>query len=85
MEHRRVLQTGGAADVTESRDERPQCRDPKGRTPLHAAAMVSNEPSVVAALAKAGAMLDARDEKGRTPPAPGGGGSPRRRQPSPRS
>ena len=29
--------------------------------------MVSNEPSVVAALAKAGAMLDARDEKGRTP------------------
>ena len=29
--------------------------------------MVSDEPSVVAALAKAGAMLDARDEKGRTP------------------
>ena len=58
----------GAADVIrclETND--PDARDPKGRTPLHAAAMASNEPSVVAALAKAGATLDARDEKGRTP------------------
>ena len=58
----------GTADVIrclETND--PNARDPKARTPLHAAAMVSNEPSVVAALAKAGATLDARDEKGRTP------------------
>ena len=33
---------------------------------IHVTAL-SNEPSVVAALAKAGATLDARDEKGRTP------------------
>ena len=57
-----------AADVTrclETSD--PNARDDKGRTPLHAAAMVSKHPTVVAAFAKAGAELDARDEKGRTP------------------
>ena len=57
-----------AADVAwcvETND--PSARDARGRTPLHAAATVSRDPAVVAALAEAGAQLDVRDEKGRTP------------------
>ena len=45
----------------------PHARDERGRTPLHVAAMVSDQPAVIAALSKAGAKLDARDDKGRTP------------------
>ncbi len=57
-----------SADVSRClKTKDPNTRDDKGRTPLHAAAMVSKKPAVVAALAKGGAELDARDREGRTP------------------
>ena len=56
-----------ATDVSRClKTKNPNARDGKGRTPLHNAAMSSDNPDLVAVLAKAGAKMNVRDKKGRT-------------------
>ena len=62
------FRNAGAADVSRCLNtDNHSARNQAGETPLHMVAKLGKVPEVVAAIAKAGADLNARDEKGRTP------------------
>lgn len=62
------FRNAGAADVSRClKTDNHSARDQAGETPLHMTAKFSKAPEVVAAIAKAGADLNAQDKKGRTP------------------